>query len=201
MSERPTDASGCSSLLPTPHANSGTGSGTSGRAGGRDEHSDGGGESAPDASGDGRHEWRSESARLERRPDVAVSGGEPAPDAVRGGRGWDQGDPGRSAVEQVAADGDRPTGVDWGVYTAAVRHWELITGVPAPHPVTTGARGARVLAPELPEWMMGVPAGRITATAGLSRNQKLRLAGNGVMPAQAEHAIRLLVTIWNRWNA
>lgn len=80
-----------------------------------------------------------------------------------------------------------------------MRRWELITGVPAPHPVTTGQRGARVLAPELLEWMMGVPAGRITNTSGLSRNQQLRLAGNGVMPAQAEHAIRLLMTMWNRW--
>jgi DNA (cytosine-5)-methyltransferase 1 len=82
-----------------------------------------------------------------------------------------------------------------------VRRWELITGVPAPHPVATGQRGARVLAPELPEWMMGVPAGRITNTPDLSRNQKLRLAGNGVMPAQAEYAIRELMTMWNRWPA
>lgn len=153
------------------------------------------------AQGDERHERRSESARFERRSDVAVSGGESAPDAVRGGRGRDRGDPGRSTVERVAADGNRSAGVDWGIYTDAVRRWELIIGVPAPHPVTTGRRGARVLAPELPEWMMGIPAGHITDTAGLSRNQKLRLAGNGVVPAQAEHAIRLLVTMWNRWNA
>jgi DNA (cytosine-5)-methyltransferase 1 len=165
------------------------------------EHPDGGGESASVAPGDGRHERRSEPARLERRPDAAVGGGEPAPDAVRGGRGRDQGNPGRGAVERAATDGDSPTGVDWGIYAAAVRRWELITGVPAPHPVTTGRRGARVLAPELPEWMMGVPAGHITDTPGLSRNQQLRLAGNGVMPVQAEHAIRELMSMWNRWAA
>lgn len=210
------------------------------RTGGRDEHSDGGGESSSDTSGarreqsrsigsgqasgaqpqahsdagrsggaqtvavaqgDGRNERRPEPAGLEGRPDVAVGGGELTADAVRGGRGWDQGDPGRNAVERAVVDGDSPAGVDWGIYAAAVRRWELITGVAAPHPVTIGLRGARVLAPELPEWMMGVPVGRITDTPGLSRNQKLRLAGNGVMPDQAERAIRLLTTMWNRWSA
>lgn len=161
----------------------------------------GGAQAIAVAPGDGRDERRPEPTRLEGRPDVAVGGGEPAPDAVRGGRGRDQGDPGRSTVERAAADGDRPAGVDWGIYTAAVRRWELITGVAAPHPVTIGQRGARVLAPELPEWMMGVPAGRITDTPGLSRNQKLRLAGNGVVPDQAAHAIRELVAMWNGWTA
>lgn len=71
---------------------------------------------------------------------------------------------------------------------------------PVPEPTVVGARGARVLNPQLTEWMMGLPAGLVTDTPGLSRNQKLRLTGNGVVPRQAEFALRTLLAMWERWS-
>ncbi len=41
--------------------------------------------------------------------------------------------------------------------------------------------------------MMGLPAGHVTDPAiGLTRNQQLKALGNGVVPQQAAHALRLL---------
>nr|DAK41134.1 MAG TPA: 5-cytosine DNA methyltransferase [Caudoviricetes sp.]DAK45823.1 MAG TPA: 5-cytosine DNA methyltransferase [Caudoviricetes sp.]DAR93638.1 MAG TPA: 5-cytosine DNA methyltransferase [Caudoviricetes sp.] len=37
--------------------------------------------------------------------------------------------------------------------------------------------------------MMGLPAGHVTDTPGLSRSQALKALGNGVVPQQAAHAI------------
>lgn len=39
---------------------------------------------------------------------------------------------------------------------------------------------------------MGLALGHVTAVPGLSRNQQLKALGNGVVPQQAEAAIRLL---------
>lgn len=58
-----------------------------------------------------------------------------------------------------------------------------------------GTRGGRVLNPALPEWMMGLPAGWITSVPGLSRNDQLKLAGNGVVPQQAIAAFRHLLPL------
>lgn len=40
---------------------------------------------------------------------------------------------------------------------------------------------------------MGLPAGHVTAVPGLSRNAQLKALGNGVVPQQAEAALRLLL--------
>lgn len=40
---------------------------------------------------------------------------------------------------------------------------------------------------------MGLPAGHVTDVPGLSRNEQLKLLGNGVLPAQAAHALRLML--------
>lgn len=124
-----------------------------------------------------------------------------AADSVRGGCGRDEGDAGSGAVERVVADGDRARRLGrWGEYAAAVGRWELIMGRAVPEPTVVGARGARVLNPQLTEWMMGLPAGLVTDTPGLSRNQKLRLTGNGVVPRQAEFALRTLLAMRERWS-
>lgn len=39
---------------------------------------------------------------------------------------------------------------------------------------------------------MGLPAGHVTDVPNLSRTQQLRALGNGVVPQQAEAAIRFL---------
>lgn len=80
-------------------------------------------------------------------------------------------------------------GVDYG---PAIRRWESVTGRPAPEPTEPGARGGRRLAPAFAEWMMGLPAGHVTAQ-GLPRREQLRAIGNGVVPQQAHHAYGLLL--------
>lgn len=83
----------------------------------------------------------------------------------------------------------------WGPYAAAVARWEHVVGRPAPRPTDAAGR----LSPHLTEWMMGLPDGWLTAvpapssmTASQVRNAQLKAAGNGVVPQQAEAALRLL---------
>jgi DNA (cytosine-5)-methyltransferase 1 len=83
-------------------------------------------------------------------------------------------------------------GVDWGVYTAAVRRWERLTR-PAPNPTERGKNGQPRLSPAFVEWMQGLPAGWVTDVPGLSRNEQLKALGNGVVPQQAAAALRLLL--------
>lgn len=78
----------------------------------------------------------------------------------------------------------------WGKYAEAVLLWEQITGIPAPEPSEPSPRGSRRLAAALPEWMMGLAPGYLTK--GNTRAEALKLAGNGVVPAQAAAAYRLL---------
>ena len=85
----------------------------------------------------------------------------------------------------------------WGPYTAAIARWEAIVG-PAPAPTKPGRNGRPKLNPAFAEWMMGAPAGWITDTPGVTDNEALRMAGNGVVRQQAEAALRLM---FNRMEA
>ncbi|WP_239009006.1 hypothetical protein [Streptomyces sp. S8] len=49
------------------------------------------------------------------------------------------------------------------------------------------------LNPPFVEWLMGLPAGWVTAVPGLSRTAQLKALGNGVVPQQATAALRLLL--------
>ena len=51
------------------------------------------------------------------------------------------------------------------------------------------------LNPVFVEWLMGLPAGHVTNVPGLTRNQKLKLLGNGVVPAQAAAAYHSLLAV------
>lgn len=83
--------------------------------------------------------------------------------------------------------------VRWGTYEAAVRRWEALTR-PAPSPTRPDGKGGRDrLNPELPEWMMGYPAGHVTDV--LARNPAIKACGNGVVPQQAYAA---LDELWGR---
>lgn len=87
----------------------------------------------------------------------------------------------------------RPGGlVDWGPYAAAIARWERLTR-PAPSPTEPNRAGAPRLAPAFAEWMMGLPAGWVTAVPGLNRAAQLKALGNGVVPQQAAAALRLLL--------
>jgi DNA (cytosine-5)-methyltransferase 1 len=81
----------------------------------------------------------------------------------------------------------------WGKFESAVRLWEQEIEREAPSPTKPdGKGGAHRLSSKFTEWMMGLPEGWIT-DVGLTRNEELKLAGNGVVPQQAELALRLLL--------
>jgi hypothetical protein len=82
---------------------------------------------------------------------------------------------------------------NWGKFEPAIRRWEETLGRPAPEPTEPdGKDGAHRLSARFTEWMMGVPAGWIV-DCGLTRNESLKAAGNGVVPQQAELALRVLL--------
>ena len=82
---------------------------------------------------------------------------------------------------------------NWGKFEPAVRRWEESIGRQAPEPTKPdGKDGAHRLSSKFTEWMMGLPDGWIT-DVGLSRNDELRACGNGVVPQQAELALRTLL--------
>lgn len=82
---------------------------------------------------------------------------------------------------------------NWGRFEPAIRRWEEVLGRPAPLPTKPdGKEGAHRLSSAFTEWMMGVPKGWITGV-GLSRNEELKACGNGVVPQQAELALRILL--------
>jgi DNA (cytosine-5)-methyltransferase 1 len=118
-------------------------------------------------------------------------------------------DPGRPRLGEHAGEppaeeagtlaGDEPSGdrrlrpaPDWGPYGPAIARWEAVTGRQAPRPTEPGRTGER-LSPRFVEWMQGLPDGWVTDVPGLSRNAQLKALGNGVVPAQAELALRLLL--------
>lgn len=82
----------------------------------------------------------------------------------------------------------------WGKYAPAVDRWESVTR-PAPDPTELSAKGNTRLAAAFSEWMMGWRVGWVTAVPGLSRNDQLRIIGNGVVTLQAVAALRWLLTV------
>lgn len=83
----------------------------------------------------------------------------------------------------------RHSSTQWAQYAPAITRWEEAVGRPAPPPTEPGQRGGAVLSPKFVEWMMGLPAGHVMDTPGLSRSQALKALGNGVVPQQAAQAI------------
>lgn len=150
---------------------------------------------ATDAQGDRRGEGRPEPAGLVGRSDAPVGGAPPAADPDGDGR---QGRPerdGRADPGACPPRRDDPDGrvLGWGSYEPAVRRWEHTLGRAAPAPTVLGRRGGHQLAPRFVEWLMGLPDGWVTDVPGLSRNQMLKLLGNGVVPQQAATALTHLL--------
>jgi hypothetical protein len=81
---------------------------------------------------------------------------------------------------------------NWGKFEPAIRRWEDLTR-PAPAPTKPdGKDGNHRLSSAFTEWMMGLPDGWVTGH-GLKRNDELKMCGNGVVPQQAELALRFLL--------
>jgi hypothetical protein len=105
-----------------------------------------------------------------------------------------------STVKQVDADApksrieDQVLITNWGKFEPAIRRWEELTrSAPAPTK-PDGKDDAHRLSAEFTEWMMGLPQGWVTgAEIGLKRNDALKACGNGVVPQQAEMALRILL--------
>jgi DNA (cytosine-5)-methyltransferase 1 len=127
-------------------------------------------------------------ARSERRPRRSGPGDTAS--------GWPPGGPERSPTGAVpVAAKERPAPVNgdgWGRYREAVERWAAVIGRPAPEPTGYGIWGQTRLSPQLSEWLMGLPAGFVT-DLDLPYSAQLRILGNGVVPQQADVALRLLV--------
>mgnify|MGYP001562516414 CR=1 FL=1 len=106
-------------------------------------------------------------------------------------------DAGKGGPNQRGSSGDLmlPAAVQpgrFGVYEAAVRRHELAFGMPAPEPTEPGRLGKPRLAPEFPEFMIGLARGWITDH--VSRNEAIRIAGNGLVHQACAYALPLLPT-------
>ena len=85
--------------------------------------------------------------------------------------------------------------IEWGRFEPAIRRWENVTGRTSPAPtLPDGKKGQHRLSAAFTEWLMGLPDGWIT-DAGLTRNEQLKACGNGVVPQQAELALRRLLNV------
>lgn len=82
----------------------------------------------------------------------------------------------------------------FGPYADAVARWERITR-PAPPPTEPRPNGKPRLNAAFSEWMMGIPAGHVTAVPGVSRAESLRCIGNGVVPQQGAEALRRMFSV------
>ena len=83
--------------------------------------------------------------------------------------------------------------VNGGKFEPAIRRWEETIGRPSPAPTKPdGKDGAHRLSSAFTEFLMGLPEGWIT-DCGLTRNEELKACGNGVVPQQAELALRVLL--------
>ncbi len=81
----------------------------------------------------------------------------------------------------------------WGKYEPAIRRWEQLTR-PAPAPTELNKNGNSRLSAAFSQWLMGWPSNWVTdVEIGIPRTQQLRIIGNGVVPQQAEAAIRYLI--------
>lgn len=116
-----------------------------------------------------------------------------APDTASAERGRPQQQDLGASSGPTAEPGERPSPADWAGYAPVINRWAAVVGRDAPAPTVLGKRGGRQLSPWFVEWMMGLPLGHVTDVPGLTRNQQLKLLGNGVVPQQADAALRLLL--------
>ena len=129
--------------------------------------------------------------------DVVVNHMLPSPTANLGQNGGGQHPDKRKAgghsvsiEDAVHALPTAATSQDWREYEPAIRRQEAAFGYPAPLPTEPNKNGKPRLSAEFSSWLMGLEPGWITDTPGITRNEALKAAGNGVVPQQCEAAAR-----------
>jgi DNA (cytosine-5)-methyltransferase 1 len=83
---------------------------------------------------------------------------------------------------------------EWGKYAPAIELWEALTR-PAPPPTEPNTKGNPRLSPAFSEWLMGWALGWVTEKGLISRNDQLRIIGNGVVPQQCAVALIQLLNV------
>lgn len=115
---------------------------------------------------------------------LVSKGGSQHPDKVRaGGHMVDLSDVTEHAISST----------DFGPYMPAIERWEQVLGRTTPPPTELSPRGRYRLSEHFTEWMMGLPAGWICETPGITRRDAIKAAGNGVVPQQATAALRDMI--------
>ena len=110
------------------------------------------------------------------------------PDLARENRDGSGGDDLQTIIYKTGRD------ETWGKYALAIHRWEQLTRS-APSPTEPNRNGNPRLNPAFSEWMMGWPAGWVTDVPGISRNDQLRIIGNGVVVMQAVSAFQWLLNL------
>jgi DNA (cytosine-5)-methyltransferase 1 len=181
-------------LLPTPRTRDGKGA-TASRSG-DNKHDLPSALADPDLTGPLRAQGKADDTG--KPPSPGAVSLLPTPAAADGQRGQDfarAGRDGSGGDDLVTLVVKATKATAWGKYEPAIRRWEHLTG-PAPAPTEPNKNGNPRLSAAFSQWLMGWPDGWVTDPAiGLSRNDQLRIVGNGVVPAQAAAAIRYLLTI------
>lgn len=78
-------------------------------------------------------------------------------------------------------------------FSPVIKRWEGLTRS-LPPIAEYNRKGARVVSTQFVEWVMGLPQGWVTSPEiGLARYLQIEVLGNGVVPQQAEEALRLLL--------
>jgi len=133
----------------------------------------------------------------------------PTPNAADGARGQDlaRADRDGSGGDDLVTLAVKATrDAAWQKYRPAIRRWEQLTR-PAPPPTEPNKNGNPRLNPAFSEWMMGWPAGWVTDLVlpmtdprpdKISRNDALRIIGNGVVVWQAVAALQHLLSVVER---
>lgn len=147
-----------------------------------------------EGAGGSRHRW-GEPVSLLPTPAVNDMGAAYTPEEFDAWAGRQKAADGRRAVHGRSLSVEaRHHAAAFGPYASAVDRWARVTGRDVPDPIEAGRSGP-VLSARFVEWMMGLPGGWVTGVPGVTRTRALRLLGNGVVPQQAAHALRLLSTV------
>lgn len=124
------------------------------------------------------------------RTSAKAQSGRPTSGPSRGGASYGNGHGKSLSIEAQRLEGT------FGQYAPAIARWEAVLGREAPAPVEpTGRDGANRLSARFTEFMMGWPDGWVTDVPDVTRNEALSICGDGVVPQQAETAVRHLLDV------